>query len=195
MKNFPKIIVRIVLISLLFCSCNSVKYKKETHDENGVLETREFYENGKLVQFISFYPNGVKQVERFYDKKTGLMSGPYFEYYESGAIMKRGNATAGELEDTVLVYYPNNKIQEIEIYKRGIKHGDLIYFHPNGQVGAIGKYVNDSLDGRWLIYDNDGKKVAIKEYSLGKLIKIDSVKDHVDANETIDPNAVEIRPK
>jgi antitoxin component YwqK of YwqJK toxin-antitoxin module len=188
-------ITMILFVCFLFYTCNGGKYKIETRSANGILETQEFYENGKLIHSISFYPNGAKRFEKFYDKKTGLLSGPYFEYHDNGTIMKRGKAVAGELEDTVFVYYNNNRLQEIEMYKKGRKDGQLIFYHINGRVGAIGNYVNDSMDGKWTIYNMNGEGIITKEYSHGRLISLDSIKPEIDSiKPEVDVNAVEITP-
>ncbi len=51
------------------------------------------------------------------------------------------------------------------------KEGDNIkgtYFHENGQVAQTGYFVDGKLDGIWKMYDEDGQKIAMGEYTLGK---------------------------
>ncbi|MCX6311153.1 MAG: hypothetical protein NT084_05890 [Bacteroidetes bacterium] len=170
MKVSIKIILQIVFIGLLFTSCKDEKTSKDTHNAKGVLTSRDFFVNGKLIHSISFYPNGAKAVEKLFDETTGLMSGPYVEFYDDGSIKKKGKAAEGQFEDTMFVYYRQNRLQEIGIYKNGKKNGRLLFYHFNGNIGAAGMYVNDSMDGKWTIYDDNGFEIGTNEYVKGNLI-------------------------
>ena len=42
------------------------------------------------------------------------------------------------------------------------------YFHDNGNVAQTGFFLNGKLHGKWVMYDQAGKKIAIGQYHLGK---------------------------
>lgn len=49
--------------------------------------------------------------------------------------------------------------------------GDRIkatYFHDNGRVSQEGYFLNGKLHGEWKIFGEDGKKIAMGDYSEGK---------------------------
>ena len=48
--------------------------------------------------------------------------------------------------------------------------GDLVkatYFHDNGQVAQVGQLLKGKLHGEWIMYDAEGKKLAIGQYQHG----------------------------
>lgn len=51
------------------------------------------------------------------------------------------------------------------------KEGDMVkatYYHDNGMVAQVGYYLNDKLHDRWEMFDEDGKKIAMGQYHMGK---------------------------
>ncbi|MEZ4971574.1 MAG: nicotinic acid mononucleotide adenyltransferase [Flavobacteriaceae bacterium] len=42
------------------------------------------------------------------------------------------------------------------------------YFHDNGTVSQEGHFLNGKLHGEWKMYGEDGKKIAMGEYTEGK---------------------------
>ena len=40
----------------------------------------------------------------------------------------------------------------------GVRKGQLIRYHANGQLMAIGDYNNGRRDGSWVFYEEDGTK-------------------------------------
>ena len=46
---------------------------------------------------------------------------------------------------------------------------DVVYYHDNGQISQTGAYTLDGkLQGEWLSYDANGKKIASATYDNGK---------------------------
>lgn len=51
------------------------------------------------------------------------------------------------------------------------REGDLLkatYFHDNGTVSQEGHFLNGKLHGEWKMFNEDGKKMALGDYTLGK---------------------------
>lgn len=48
---------------------------------------------------------------------------------------------------------------------------DVVYYHENGEVSQTGSYtVEGKLQGDWLSYDENGKKIASATYENGKKV-------------------------
>lgn len=50
------------------------------------------------------------------------------------------------------------------------KEGDMVkatYYHDNGVISQTGYFYQGKLHGEWIMYDRDGKKIAIGQYDMG----------------------------
>ncbi len=48
---------------------------------------------------------------------------------------------------------------------------EVVYFHDNGMISQTGSYTTDGqLEGDWLSYDADGKKIASAQYDNGQKV-------------------------
>jgi antitoxin component YwqK of YwqJK toxin-antitoxin module len=61
--------------------------------------------------------------------------------------------------------------------KRELKHNketnliEVVYYHDNGVVSQTGSYTTDGkLQGVWLSYDTEGKKIVSANYDNGKKV-------------------------
>ena len=61
--------------------------------------------------------------------------------------------------------------------KRELKHNtdtnliDVVYYHDNGVVSQTGSYTTDGkLQGVWLSFDTEGKKIVSANYDNGKKV-------------------------
>ena len=61
--------------------------------------------------------------------------------------------------------------------KRELKHNpdtnliDVVYYHDNGVVSQTGAYTTDGkLQGAWLSFDTEGKKIVSANYDNGKKV-------------------------
>jgi TonB family protein len=53
-----------------------------------------------------------------------------------------------------------------------VKNGNFIYFHPNGNISSIGKFVNDEREGTWLLFYNNGMMQDSTNYENGTEVGI-----------------------
>lgn len=51
----------------------------------------------------------------------------------------------------------------------GMKHGDVRFFHPTGEVLRTGRYTRDRREGRWLTFAPDGTLLSDLRYKNGRL--------------------------
>ena len=51
-----------------------------------------------------------------------------------------------------------------EEYKDDLRDGKAEYFHPNGERQAAGQWTADKKQGRWVFFDDKGKKTEEAVY-------------------------------
>lgn len=134
---------------------------------NGNLVSHRKFKDGKIDgQCIYYYLNGNVRSEfnykegkedgitKLYDKKGNLTN----EYNIKEDVL---NGLSKEYKDGVLVYTFN--------YKDGKLNGPLTAYHPNGTVGSIGFYLDDSPHGKYEYYNSNGVLINVDEYQSGEM--------------------------
>lgn len=61
-------------------------------------------------------------------------------------------------------------VQAQEIGPKFEKVGDKVkatYFHANGEISQQGFFLNEKLQGEWIMYDKKGEKIAMGNYDKG----------------------------
>ncbi len=51
------------------------------------------------------------------------------------------------------------------------QEGDMVkatYYHNNGEVAQVGYYLDEKLHDQWVMFDEDGKRIAMGQYHMGK---------------------------
>jgi antitoxin component YwqK of YwqJK toxin-antitoxin module len=54
-----------------------------------------------------------------------------------------------------------------EAYKNGIPHGKWLTFYPNGNIKSIENWKEGTLNGKFVLYDEEGKKLLECNYKDG----------------------------
>lgn len=52
-----------------------------------------------------------------------------------------------------------------------VQEGDMVkatYYHDNGNIAQVGYYLNDKLHDQWVMFDEEGKRIAMGRYHMGK---------------------------
>ena len=116
---------------------------------NGTLHASGFYKEGKEVgEWKMHGTRGLPQRHFAYDVNTQQEKQFTYEFtfYETGAVEKKSFFNAGKLTDWVVSYYPNGIIK------------DSLFF------------MNDTLNGKYVTYTDEGKLYTLKYYEKGKRI-------------------------
>ena len=148
-------------------------YSKLLYD-NGVLKQAKYFNpagqqfstsefKGKLLDMISFTPDGLKKEHFAYDQKGNLV-GPDTLFYPSGKISQISSYTAGEQEGPLVTYFLNGKIKSRVNMKAGKEDGYYESFFINGQPQTEGWIVNGDYQGEWLNHDIAGKLTSSTYY-------------------------------
>jgi antitoxin component YwqK of YwqJK toxin-antitoxin module len=69
------------------------------------------------------------------------------------------------------IYYINTEIiKDVICFKNGILNGEHKSYYKNGQLKRQGSYVNGNLNGKWIGYEIDGRKIYEVEYKNDTLV-------------------------
>jgi antitoxin component YwqK of YwqJK toxin-antitoxin module len=144
--------------------------------ENGqVREVGVYVKNKRHGLWKTYFEDGVLKGEIDYIHDTGR----YTEYYHSGKVSgegpKKGNLNIGHWR-----YFGDTGTIESEgKFENGRKHGEWIYYHPDGKISGRGSYVHageyreyypsgklktkgtvidDKREGKWEFFYEDGRR-------------------------------------
>ena len=116
------------------------------YDENGQLQQRSNYKDGKSEGFSE-------------------------KYYNNGQLEWRANFKDGKLDGLWEKFYENGQLEEKRNYKNGKIDGLYEVFYENGQLEWRANYKDGKLDGLFEWFDENGNLTKTKEYKNGELIK------------------------
>lgn len=141
--------------------------------------------------FVLYHPQKKKAFEGYFIANQ-LHSGWQTWYAnghrrDSGAVKENGMNglwkhwnDSGQLEQQV-TYIPQQKYPPAQNAGTGLLtyrplsgslHGPSQSWYGNGQTESIGQYKNDTLDGEWHWFREDGKRATEETYTKGKLTKL-----------------------
>ncbi|HWY98111.1 MAG TPA: hypothetical protein VNY36_03400 [Bacteroidia bacterium] len=134
---------------------------------NDVLQT-DAPELAKLDVKTTYFPDGNVQskgpmknnlpfgVHRLYNENGQVVKA---EIYDSGRIMAEGVLdTSGIQQGEWKEFHENGQLKAIGKYLNGVKVGEWKYYYANSKVFEIGKYDQSGRQqGKWMWYFDDGK--------------------------------------
>ncbi len=114
-----------------------------------------------------YYPSGNLMSEVNYVK--GQLMGNAIFYYDKFGKKPKAKAVYEENKVTgqYVGYYDNGAIRNKIKYKKGLAHGEAEFFYKNGALRMSGDYRKGKKDGKWLLYDEKGKKQGSEKWSRG----------------------------
>jgi len=135
-------------------------YKNGNIEETGVYVKGEnpdgdwkwYFDNGKLLR------------EQNYTE--GLEEGALIEYSDSGTIISKGAYVEG-LEEGAWIYDYGDEREEGS-YKEGRRIGEWKYYYTNGELKFVGKFIDDTPDGKHIYYWDNGNLQEEGKYIMGK---------------------------
>lgn len=90
----------------------------------------------------------------YLDKKKDSTWNYYSDF--DGVLMSTEYYENGQLEGTVINYYPEGSIAEEIPYKNGIKDGVWKQYFTDGKLKLKATYIDDKLEGLMLVYYRNG---------------------------------------
>lgn len=92
----------------------------------------------------------------YYDQDDNLYTGNYIERYPNGKKRIEISILNGLPNGKTILYFENGKINEVRMFKRGLKDGVWETFNIEEVKTAEAGYRNDKKEGKWLIWDEKG---------------------------------------
>ncbi|WP_348745518.1 hypothetical protein [Tenacibaculum sp. 190524A05c] len=144
----------------------------ESYHKNKELKSKISYVAGKIDgDYKTFYSNGQIEYNGTFARgrkmgKWTLYGGRDYTIIETGHYNEKGKI--GQWK-----YFAKKKhLFKIENYKNGNLDGEYIEYdsYNKGVIRAKGKYVKNKKDGPWIFYDDTGKIIERKRYSMGSFI-------------------------
>jgi len=108
--------------------------------------------------------------------KKGLKDGVHIVIDKRGYLKKEEHFKNDLLDGVSRIYTYGANLTSYEEYEKGLLNGikKVFYSHrpgimleqsnPDGKVKLSGKYKNGEKDGKWIEYDEDGKKINTERY-------------------------------
>lgn len=150
---------------------------------NDSLKVKGIFKDGKIRQFITWYPNGVKKSEMMLQPESKDIQYVTTTWYNSGALKSKYNNLEGkqyyesgnlktEWDATSATdYWENGEPQAYWPLEHksadSMLHGTSMAWHKNGTLRIKGDYVNGKKDGRWTHQDSLGKMEKVIFYNKG----------------------------
>jgi antitoxin component YwqK of YwqJK toxin-antitoxin module/Tfp pilus assembly protein PilF len=154
-------------------------------------ETEGFYLAGiSSGKFVNYFSNGSKSAEGEYDDNEEL-TGKRIRYFRNGKVQsEESNYTNGKITGMAVTYFQNGAIRYKRSYKddKTIKlecfdaNGKSLYiadeskgrinfrtYYPDGILETEGDLLDDKRDGKWIIYNPQGKIVQDLMYNDGQM--------------------------
>ena len=182
MKNLFKTLILSMSISISFCMITDIeKYK------NGNIKKIKYYSNVnnqiKLVGVEKYYENGILEEKGQYE--NGKMIGNWSYYYSNGQVKGTGDYHFGD--GSILgslgiprngrhglwkFWYENGQQQDQLMYLKGQKNGQSINWYENGQTRQKGNWKNGQPYGLWVDYYESGEIRIKRNHKVNELSEI-----------------------
>ncbi len=160
-------------------------------DQNGEVEARGMYKNGKREGKWVYFSNGKLSLTDIYE--NGKENGPYKRFFENGIVREEGQQKNGLFEGEIKIYYPSGKlnivinavsgkrsgktkrydiegslISEVQ-EKDDLLEGKAVYFYPSGIKKSEGLNKANERVGKWAFWHKNGEKEAEGDFVNGNL--------------------------
>ncbi|MCX7729075.1 MAG: hypothetical protein N2203_06360 [Bacteroidia bacterium] len=113
-----------------------------------------------------------KEVDYFIKPLSdSTFTGEAEEKYPNGIVKYKGFYRFGKKHGEWIYFYPNGKIWSEARFNRDKMHGESKVYYPNGNLYYSGFYKYDLKDSVWTYYDSTGIEKYKEVYLKGKLIK------------------------
>ena len=118
------------------------------------------------------FDSGETRRIRFFDKEDSTTAKYEKRYYKNGSICMEGPLDSNNLRDgRWTAWYDCGKVWSVGDYTHGLRNGENKVYYVNGQVQYTKKYVNDTAEGIWSFYLEDGTEALKIIYEKGKVIE------------------------
>ena len=134
----------------------------------GTLKAKMIYaDSGHIARVTTYHLNGKPMAAGKYIDRKKDSTWRYFNDTDGKPVLEE-NYNEGVKNGPVIVYFAQTgKPSELTEYKNGKKNGRWIKYFPNGKVSTSGFYVNDTLQGKYQVFDITGRLLISGTYKNG----------------------------
>ena len=102
---------------------------------------------------------------------NGIIDGEWKVYYDkySARLEMKVFYVNGIREGETLLFHPNGQLAGRMNRKNDLAHGEMVIYYENGELSLKGNYINGVKDGEYMKYHEDGKLNIKAFYINGKL--------------------------
>jgi len=118
---------------------------------------------------ISYHKNKTKFIQQEY--KEGIQEGKWTVWYPTGNLQKEGFKSQKKADGLYQEWYPNKQLKYVKTYHLGSKEGKWKSWYENGQQWTERDFLNNQLNGKILVWDQEGTLTKEDFYKNGQLIK------------------------
>ena len=112
----------------------------------------------------------------------GMKQGHWIKKYPNDNVMYDGFFKDDQPVGEFRRYYEDKTLKSLLVYADEGKKADVTIYHPNGNISAKGKYVNQKKEGKWQFFSTYIKDYLIsEEYYLANLKNGSSIKFYPDS--------------
>ena len=95
------------------------------------------------------------------------------EYYSDNKLRRKYFLDKKGLKQGAdIFYYRNKRINKIQKWSHDSLEGDVNIFYPNGNIYLKCNYLNNMIEGKYIVYDEKGEVIYHVEYECGLVIKV-----------------------
>jgi hypothetical protein len=127
------------------------------------------------VEIQTLYLNSKDSVVRFQvltdSKKVKYVPALTYWWYKSNTILKTTGGADGKLLNGEYVsFYPDNNLKEKGKFLKGVKDELWITWFPNGKIQEQIIWKKGLMHGQRIVFDKDGNKISTENYKNGVLL-------------------------
>ncbi len=128
--------------------------------------SQTFHPNGKIASFESHFGKLKHGASSWFDSTDVLLG---TNLYNMDTLLAKGFILSSGIYDSNWVYfYPDLQKSAEGKYKNGLKTGTWTYYSPTGKVIQKGVFRKGVIDGEWKWYYNNGQLRLQETYLSGK---------------------------
>jgi antitoxin component YwqK of YwqJK toxin-antitoxin module len=119
----------------------------------------------------SYYPSG--NIKSAVTYKDGQPEGIAYFYYDdvSNTLQAQMTFVQGKIDGLYKEYYNTGAKKAYILYIDGEKEGKAEFYYKSGDIKIRGKFKNGKRNGKWIYFDENGKKITVQKWKKGKKIR------------------------
>lgn len=175
-KKYPN---NTVMYEGFFKDDHPVGELKRYNEDKSLKSILDYSTDGRIAEATIYHPNGFISAKGKYIDQLKDGKWQFFSAYIKDFLISEEYYSANLRNGLSVKFYPDSTIAELVTYVNDLKHGEWRQHYPsgamklksyfrdgklngmfeasdNGKPEFTGQYKNDSRDGRWIIFNNDG---------------------------------------